>query len=89
VLSEGRVVAVGVGAAHESGWAGMHGMRTAPDARRRGCAQAIVVAAAAVAHAAGARGLYLQVDAGNAAARALYRKLGFAEAYSYAYWRAR
>lgn len=87
VILDGEIVAVGVGAVDESGWAGMHGMRTTPAARRRGCARAIVIAAARAAQTQGAGRLYLQVEAGNAPARALYRQLGFAQAYTYAYWR--
>ncbi|MFF7710903.1 GNAT family N-acetyltransferase [Pseudomonas sp. NPDC007930] len=34
----------------------------------------------------GARGAFLQVNEGNAAAFALYEKLGFARAYGYGYW---
>jgi ribosomal protein S18 acetylase RimI-like enzyme len=37
------------------------------------------------ARAAGARVAYLQVDAGNAPARAIYRRLGFVDAYRYHY----
>ena len=85
---DGRIAAVGVGAVDESGWAGMHGMRTAPAARRKGCARSIVLAAAASARAQGASRLYLQVEQDNAPARALYRRLGFAQAYTYRYWRA-
>ena len=39
----------------------------------------------AQAHAAGARVAYLQVDADNHPARAIYRRLGFADAYAYHY----
>jgi ribosomal protein S18 acetylase RimI-like enzyme len=35
----------------------------------------------------GARTAWLQVVSDNAEALALYRKMGFAEAYRYAYWR--
>lgn len=87
VEREGVILAVGVGAVDESGWAGMHGMRTTPGARRQGCARAIVLAAARSAQAQGAGRLYLQVETNNAPARALYGQLGFAQAYSYAYWR--
>ena len=82
-----RIVAVGVGAVDPSGFAGMHGMRTIQAARRTGCARAIVRAAAHSALAQGATRLFLQVEVANAPARALYRALGFAQAYTYAYWR--
>ncbi|MCS6891531.1 MAG: GNAT family N-acetyltransferase [Rhodovarius sp.] len=51
-----------------------------PPARRRGIGLALVDQAAAVALALGARSLWLEVGAENAAARALYAKAGFVEA---------
>jgi GNAT superfamily N-acetyltransferase len=87
VMVDGSIASVGVGAVDDSGWAGMHGMRSAPHARRLGCARAIVHAAARSAQAQKADRLYLQVEVGNIPARALYRAFGFSQAYSYAYWR--
>jgi len=87
VQRDGAIVAVGVGITDETGWAGMHGMRTIPAARRLGCARAVVLHAAATARQAGADRLYLQVESANEPARALYRALGFAQAYTYSYWR--
>ena len=87
VRIDGQIAAVGVGAVDPSGFAGMHGMRTIQAARRTGCARAIVRAAALSALAQGATRLFLQVEVANAPARALYRALGFAQAYTYAYWR--
>jgi ribosomal protein S18 acetylase RimI-like enzyme len=37
------------------------------------------------AHEKGAKTAYLQVDASNLAARAVYRRLGFADGYAYHY----
>ena len=48
-----------------------------PDARRQGCAVALVEAAMRHAAVHGARRLYLEVAEDNAAARALYRSSGF------------
>ena len=48
-----------------------------PAKRRQGAAQALLTAAQAQALAAGASRLYLEVDAANAAALALYRAGGF------------
>ncbi|MBS0298266.1 MAG: GNAT family N-acetyltransferase [Proteobacteria bacterium] len=79
---------VAVGAAGvRDGWAGLHGMRTASDHRRRGHASAVVAALVAGARRAGAERLFLQVEAVNAGAIALYERLGFVEAYDYSYWR--
>ncbi|HXC57594.1 MAG TPA: GNAT family N-acetyltransferase [Rhizomicrobium sp.] len=49
-----------------------------PPARRHGLATALVAGAASHAHLLGAASLFLEVAAGNAAACALYRRLGFA-----------
>lgn len=50
-----------------------------PPARRRGAGAALMRAALREAAARGARAMFLEVSAGNAAARALYAALGFAE----------
>jgi ribosomal-protein-alanine N-acetyltransferase len=50
-----------------------------PPARRRGLGLALMRAALAEAAARGARAMFLEVAAGNEAARALYGALGFAE----------
>jgi ribosomal-protein-alanine N-acetyltransferase len=51
---------------------------THPAHRRRGVARVLVTDLLALAHARGARHLYLEVRRSNAAAIALYRSLGFA-----------
>jgi RimJ/RimL family protein N-acetyltransferase len=73
------------GVATGDGWAGLSVMRTSPSHRRKGLAGRIVAALLASAHAAGARRMYLQVEAANTGAVALYERLGFATAYSYRY----
>lgn len=50
-----------------------------PAARRTGQAQALLFDAAAKAHAQGASAMFLEVSQNNAAACALYGKLGFRE----------
>lgn len=62
-------------------------MRTAPAFRRRGLARTILSALLRWAHSAGAQTAYLQVEAANAPAIALYRASAFESAYSYRYWR--
>ncbi len=52
-------------------------LAVSPQARRLGAGTALVQAAAAHAFGLGARALFLEVAAGNAAARALYGRLGF------------
>ncbi len=51
-----------------------------PEARCQGVGAALVTAAAAAVLARGASSMHLEVAEPNAAARALYAKLGFAEA---------
>src|SRR6185312_16032238 len=52
----------------------------APDARRNGVGRALITGAARAATQVGATRLFLEVGANNAAARALYARLGFAPA---------
>lgn len=81
----GRTAAVGrVGVA--AGWAGVSAMQVADDQRRKGLARAVlqVLCESAVRH--GARYAYLQVDADNEPARALYHSAGFTDHHHYSYW---
>jgi ribosomal-protein-alanine N-acetyltransferase len=52
-------------------------LAVAPAARRRGLGRALVAGFEAAAAARGARAAFLEVEAGNAAARALYASLGW------------
>jgi ribosomal protein S18 acetylase RimI-like enzyme len=85
VRVDGRTCAVG-SACFSHGWCGLHAMRTAPAARGRGLASAILVALANEASVRGFERTMLQVEAGNEAALSLYRAAGFAEAWTYEYW---
>jgi GNAT superfamily N-acetyltransferase len=69
------------------GWAAIFLMRTHPTHRRQGLARDILTALLRWARDAGASHAYLQVEASNAPAIALYEAAGFATAYAYAYWR--
>jgi ribosomal protein S18 acetylase RimI-like enzyme len=82
----GRPAAVGA-CAVEGAWAGIIGMRTAPDFRRLGLARRLLRSLAAFARDAGAIRGYLQVEAPNAPAIALYEAEGFTRQYLYHYWR--
>jgi ribosomal protein S18 acetylase RimI-like enzyme len=64
---------------------GVFDVHTAPAARGQGIATAMVARLLAAAWDHGARRAYLQVNADNAAALAVYRKLGFATVYAYHY----
>lgn len=70
----------------EDEWVGVFGMRTAPEHRRKGLAGRAFGALLAEAARLGAHRAYLQVEAENAPALALYRREGFETAYAYSYW---
>ncbi|MDP1632627.1 MAG: GNAT family N-acetyltransferase [Caulobacter sp.] len=82
---DGRPAAIGA-CAIDGDWAGVSVMRTSADYRRAGLASRIVAALLGEASAAGATHSYLQVEAANTSAIALYRGLGFTEIYRYRYW---
>ena len=69
----------------ERGWLGVFGMGTAPHARRRGAATAVLHALARWASALGATGCYLQVEKENEGAHRLYERAGFSTRYEYHY----
>ena len=56
------------------------GLYVRPQMRRQGVANALMRAIADVLHAEGREYVVLNVDTGNAAARALYARLGFVDA---------
>lgn len=62
-------------------------LEVAPDHRRRGLAGAVMAALARKALDEGASGAYLQVEAGNEGARALYDRMGFTTHHAYHYRR--
>jgi GNAT superfamily N-acetyltransferase len=84
VREAGRTLAVGR-VAVAAGWAGLTAVEVHPDHRRRGLATAITAALAAEVAARGVTGIYLQVEDGNAAARAVYRRAGFTDHHGYHY----
>jgi len=82
---DGRIEAVGV-ATLGHGWAGVHGMRTAPASRGRGLAARVLAGLGRALAAQGAGRAFLQVEAQNPARR-LYRRAGFSPVWTYSYWR--
>jgi ribosomal protein S18 acetylase RimI-like enzyme len=77
---------LGVGlAVCERGWAGLFCVATAPRARRRGVARAVVHALVGWAMERGATHIYLQVERANAAGHALYASAGFERSHGYHY----
>ena len=82
---DGVPAAIGA-CAVEGDWGGLSVMRTRPDQRRKGLARQVVSALLASAARVGARRSYLQVEAKNLGAIALYERCGFSKAYGYRYW---
>jgi GNAT superfamily N-acetyltransferase len=67
------------------GWAGLTAVEVDPGRRRAGLGRAITEAACAEALGRGARRVFLQVEVGNAGARALYERSGFRYSHRYHY----
>jgi ribosomal protein S18 acetylase RimI-like enzyme len=72
---------------HEGDLAGLFEIATDPAERGKGHGRRLVLSALKWARLRGAREGWLQVDAGNEAARHLYESLGFTEVYRYHYRR--
>jgi N-acetylglutamate synthase len=66
-------------------WAGFAAIEVAPAHRRTGLATAVMAELARAALGDGASAAYLQEETGNAPARALYHRLGFADHHHYHY----
>lgn len=71
--------------ATEADLVGLYDVFTAPEERGQGLARLLCSQLLALAVQGGARTAYLQVEADNAPARAVYQRLGFADAYAYHY----
>ena len=82
---EGRIGGVGV-MSFGRGWAGIHGMRTAPEQRGKGFASRVLAGLGREAQQRGVDRVFLQVEEANPARR-IYRRAGFTEAWRYHYWR--
>lgn len=82
---DGAPAAIGV-AALGGGFAGVFGMRTVPAHRRKGLARRVLLTLLAEARRQGVERAWLQVEADNAPAIALYAAEGFEPAYRYRYW---
>jgi GNAT superfamily N-acetyltransferase len=84
VIDGGSVVAVGRAVA-DTGWAGVFGMATRPEARGKGAGRDVLAALANWAHARQAARMYLQVVSDNRPAVRLYEGAGFGELCGYHY----
>ncbi|MGW0786995.1 GNAT family N-acetyltransferase [Streptomyces sp. NPDC002911] len=69
-------------------WAGFMAVEVGPEYRRRGLATAVMTALARTALDEGASAAWLQVEADNEGARALYDGMGFATHHRYHHFRA-
>lgn len=85
-IRDGAAVLAGGAAAFGHGWASVHGMRTAAAHRGRGLAGRVLAGLADAAASRGMARVFLQVEAANTAAQALYRRAGFTTAWCYEYW---
>jgi N-acetylglutamate synthase len=84
IRREGKPAAVGrVSVAGE--WGAITAVEVDADCQRQGLGTAITAALAAAAAEQGARRVLLQVDPGNAPARALYARCGFQDSHRYHY----
>jgi N-acetylglutamate synthase len=86
IARDGRTVGYAVCAIHE-GWAELGSIIIAPQVRGQGLGRALVTSLLHWAKANAATNAFLQVDAENRPAIALYRSLGFADCYRYSGWR--
>jgi ribosomal protein S18 acetylase RimI-like enzyme len=82
--ADGQLLACGQ-YAREGTLVGLYDIFTAAAARNRGLSRALCAELLRRAAAEGARTTYLQVDADNAPALAVYRRLGYADGYHYHY----
>jgi ribosomal protein S18 acetylase RimI-like enzyme len=69
-------------------WLSVHGMRTLPHAQGQGLGASLLAAFTDLARQRGITRAFLQVEADNAPALALYRRFGFTTAWTYHYWKA-
>ena len=86
-LREGGRTLAGGAASFSHGWASVHGMRTHASERGKGLAGQVLAGLADAAAARQITQVFLQVEADNHGALALYRRAGFTTAWMYGYWK--
>jgi len=84
VMIDGRLAGVGLGVVQES-WLGLFSIRTLPEYQRRGVAWSVNCALGMWGEDLGAKNAFLQVEAKNMPALALYESMGFGTMYTYWY----
>lgn len=85
VRQDGQTLAGGA-ASFGHDWASLHGIRTAQHCRRQGLAGRVLAGLAKAALLRGEEQVFLQVEAHNSAALALYQRAGFRTVWEYVYW---
>ena len=86
VVQHGQHLCAGT-AVYSQGWASLHGLRTVMRTRGQGLARQLMACLAQEALQRGLTETFLQVEAENSAALALYQRAGFVTAWRYHYWR--
>jgi ribosomal protein S18 acetylase RimI-like enzyme len=84
VMIDGRLAGMGLGVVRAD-WLGLFSIRTLPDYQRRGVAWSISCALGMWGEDLGAKKAFLQAEAKNTPALALYESMGFQIVYSYWY----
>ncbi|WP_042196783.1 GNAT family N-acetyltransferase [Paenibacillus camerounensis] len=84
LYKDGELAACGLGII-QHGYIGLYDIVTAPGYRRQGLAEELILGLLQWGQAQGATASFLQVVLANAAASALYDKLGYKEIYQYWY----
>jgi ribosomal protein S18 acetylase RimI-like enzyme len=84
-IRDGREVLAIARLSAAGGLAGLTAVEVHPDYRRQGLGVAITAAACLEAERRGLRGVFLQVEADNGPAQALYKRLGFRYSHRYHY----
>ncbi len=84
VMMHGNIAGVGLGVV-ESDWLGLFSIRTLPEFQSQGVAWSLNCALAMWGEDHGAQNAFLQVEASNEPALALYESMGFETMYTYWY----
>lgn len=84
VMEDGQPVGAAIASA-AGGWVCLSGVHVVASRRGRGIGRSLMAALADWAGAQDVRGAFLQVEAGNSRARALYERSGWNYAYDYHY----
>jgi GNAT superfamily N-acetyltransferase len=84
VMIDGRIAGVGLGVVQDE-WLGLFSIRTLPEYQRQSVARSVSCALGLWGEDLGAKSAFLQVEAKNVPALALYESMGFEILYTYWY----